>query len=150
LETILTDDEAAELGLPAHVPGTKDPVEWSQAQTELECKVCHNKIPRTLNLPPDVSLGQPKFVCRECTSSNGRRRQAIKRRGRPRKASPLDDGFILDEENGQEYFFHRCDWIDNSEPTRYAKVIFELGKFNGRIKAVKVRRQPQAVEVVRS
>ena len=55
-------------------------------------------------------------------------------------------GFILDEENGQEYFVHRCDWIDTAEPTRYAKVAFELGKFNGRVKAVKVRRQPLAAE----
>ncbi len=55
-------------------------------------------------------------------------------------------GFILNEEDGTEYFFHRCDWIDTAEPTRYAKVAFELGRFNGRIKAVKVRRHPLATE----
>lgn len=105
---ILTDTEAAELGLPAHVPGTKDPVEWSGPRLEsvtIECSKCGNKISRTLSMPDGVSVAhQIKFTCKTCngelSSSNHRRltrqqreqrqtRRVSGRRGRPRK-SPLN------------------------------------------------------------
>jgi cold shock CspA family protein len=49
-------------------------------------------------------------------------------------------GFVVDEEDGSEHFFHRSDWIDSGEPIRNTKVVFEFGKYRGRSKATNLRR----------
>jgi hypothetical protein len=107
-QDVLTDSEARSLGLPSHLG--KDEIEWGRERTSavnLECSICHNKVTRTLSLPPDVAPGQNlPFVCAECTSPSGKRKRTIgikpaKHRGRPKKVP----------ETGQE-----SERMDESQP----------------------------------
>jgi cold shock CspA family protein len=52
-------------------------------------------------------------------------------------------GFIIGTEDPTEYFFHQADVIDNGIPLkRWSHVTFELGRYKGQTKAIKVRALP--------
>lgn len=108
-ELELTEEQAGELQLPQHDRWNGDAIVWgAQSQTaNLKCSVCRNIVPHTLSVPAGVAVSENiSFTCKECNSSNGRRKRTIaakpaKRRGRPPKPRPLNGQAEPRPESGQ-------------------------------------------------